>query len=56
MTLSNEEQALSAEMNQQHKEVEQLQSEVNQLQEKSRVLGLLNDDVTDNQNNIYIID
>lgn len=55
ITLSVEEQKETAKLNKKQKQVDQLTSEVNILQEKSRVLGLLDDKVTDNQNNIYVI-
>ena len=43
-------------MNQTQQEVDQLNTDINNLQEKSRVLGMLDDDVADNQKNVYIID
>lgn len=36
-------------------EIDQLQSEVNVLQDKTSVLGMLDNQVSDNQNNIYVI-
>ena len=56
ITLSVEEQRLAREMNQNQQEVEQLTTEVSQLEEKTRVLGLLDESVADNQKNVYIID
>lgn len=56
ITLSIEEQRLAREMTRQQQQVEQLASEVNQLEEKTRVLGLLDESVADNQKNVYIID
>ncbi|MBB5182914.1 hypothetical protein [Catenisphaera adipataccumulans] len=56
ITLSNQDQTLTKKMNKEQEQVDQLTSEVNILQEKSRVLGLLDEKVTDNQKNIYVID
>ena len=56
ITLSVQEQALTRTMNQTQQEVDQLNTDINNLQEKSRVLGMLDDDVADNQKNVYIID
>ncbi len=56
MTLSKEEQKVTATLNKNKQEVKQLTSEVNILKEKGRVLGLLDEDVSDNQNNIYVIE
>lgn len=56
ITLSMQEQKLAREMTRQQEQVEQLTSEVNQLEEKTRVLGLLDESVADNQKNVYIID
>ncbi len=56
ITLSVEEQKLAREMTKQQQQVELLASEVNQLEEKTRVLGLLDESVADNQKNVYIID
>ena len=35
--------------------VEELQNEVNTLQEKGRLLGMLDNEVSDNENNIYVM-
>lgn len=56
ITLSVQDQKLTKVMNAQQKKVDKLTSDVNILQEKSRVLGLLDDKVADNQKNVYIID
>lgn len=56
ITKSVEEQKLAAEIVEKKERIDELQTEVNNLQDKSRVLGMLGDDVKDNQNNIYIID
>lgn len=37
-------------------EIDQLKTEVASLQEKTSVLGMLDYQVTDNQNNVYVID
>lgn len=49
-------QELSKKLSQTQQQVDQLTSQVNSLEEKSRVLGLLNDKVAENQKNVYIID
>ena len=56
MTLSMRDQELSKKLSQTQQQVDQLTSQVNNLEEKSRVLGLLNDKVAENQKNVYIID
>lgn len=48
--------ALVDEINQTTEEISTLQSEVNILQDKTSVLGMLDYQVSDNQNNIYVID
>ena len=37
------------------KTVEELQNEVNTLQEKGRLLGMLDNQVSDHENNIYVM-
>mgnify|MGYP000121223198 FL=1 len=56
MSLATQDQILSQKVTKQEKKVEQLTSDVNTLQDKTRVLGILDDDVADNQKNVYIID
>lgn len=56
ITLSNEEQKYAAQVSKKQDAINDLEAEVNKLQDKSRVLGLLEGDVKDNQNNIYVID
>lgn len=56
MNLSEQDKELSQKVSQQEKKVDRLSSEVNSLQEKSRVLGILDDDVAENRKNVYIID
>ena len=56
VTLSMRDQELSKKLSQTQQQVDQLTSQVNSLEEKSRVLGLLNDKVAENQKNVYIID
>ena len=56
ITLSVEDQNLAAEVNETQKQIDELQAEVNNLQDKTRVLGMLGNDVKDNQDNVYIID
>ena len=51
-----EDQNLAAEVNETQKQIDELQAEVNNLQDKTRVLGMLGNDVKDNQDNVYIID
>lgn len=53
--LQKEDQKLSQEVELKEQEVNDLESEVNSLQDKSRVLGMLEDNVSDNQNNIYVM-
>ncbi len=56
IALATENQALSEKVSKQEKKVEQLTSDINTLQDKTRVLGILDDDVADNQKNVYIIE
>ncbi len=56
IALATEDQALSEKVSKQEKKVEQLTSDINTLQDKTRVLGILDDDVADNQKNVYIIE
>lgn len=56
ITLSIQDQKMTKVMDAQQEKVDKLTSDVNILQEKSRVLGLLDDKVADNQKNVYIID
>lgn len=56
MSLATQDQILSQKVTKQEKKVEQLTSDVNTLQDKTRVLGILDDNVADNQKNVYIID
>lgn len=56
ITLSVQDQKLAAEVKQKEETIDELETEVNNLQDKTRVLGMLEGDVKDNQNNIYIID
>ena len=56
ITLSVEDQKLAAEVEEKQQQIDELQSEVNNLEDKTRVLGMLGDEVKDNQDNVYIID
>lgn len=56
ITLSVENQKLAAEVDEKQAAIDELETEVNTLQDKTRVLGMLGNDVKDNQNNVYIID
>lgn len=51
-----EEDQLSQEIAKKEQTVEELQNEVNTLQEKGRLLGMLDNQVSDNENNIYVMD
>ena len=55
MSLSVEESQLSDEIAQKEQTVEELQNEVNTLQEKGRLLGMLDNQVSDHENNIYVM-
>ena len=54
-SLSVEESQLSDEIAQKEQTVEELQNEVNTLQEKGRLLGMLDNQVSDHENNIYVM-
>ena len=56
ITLQKEAQQLQATVSAKQEEVSQLETEINALQNKTRLLGMLDNSVKDNQNNIYIID
>jgi cell division protein FtsL len=56
ISLSMEEDQLSQEIAKKEQTVEELQNEVNTLQEKGRLLGMLDNQVSDNENNIYVMD
>lgn len=56
ITLSVQDQTLASEVKEKEEAIDELEAEVNNLQDKTRVLGMLEGDVKDNQNNIYIID
>ena len=56
ISLSMEEDQLSQEIAKKEQTVEDLQNEVNTLQEKGRLLGMLDNQVSDNENNIYVMD
>ena len=55
ISLSMEEDQLSQEIAKKEQTVEELQNEVNTLQEKGRLLGMLDNQVSDNENNIYVM-
>ena len=55
ISLSVEESQLSDEIAQKEQTVEQLHNEVNTLQEKGRLLGMLDNQVSDHENNIYVM-
>ena len=54
-SLSVQESELTSEIAQKEQTVEELQNEVNTLQEKGRLLGMLDNEVSDNENNIYVM-
>ena len=56
ISLSMEEDQLSQEIAKKEQTVEELQNEVNTLQEKGRLLGMLDNQVSDHENNIYVMD
>ena len=56
ITLQMQEQKLAAEVNHKQEAVSDLETEVNNLQNKTRLLGMLDSSVKDNQNNIYIME
>ena len=55
LSLSVQESELSSEIAQKEQTVEELQNEVNTLQENGRLLGMLDNEVSDNENNIYVM-
>ena len=55
LSLSIQESELTSEIAQKEQTVEELQNEVNTLQEKGRLLGMLDNEVSDNENNIYVM-
>ena len=55
LSLSVQESELTSEISQKEQTVEELQNEVNTLQEKGRLLGMLDNEVSDNENNIYVM-
>ena len=55
ISLSVVESQLSDEIAQKEQTVEELQNEVNTLQEKGRLLGMLDNQVSDHENNIYVM-
>ncbi|MFR7638520.1 MAG: hypothetical protein ACLUYS_02525 [Allobaculum sp.] len=52
-TKSVENQALVSQINEKNTAISDLQTEIAQLEEKSRVLGMLEGQVSDNQANVY---
>ncbi|MGN1276470.1 MAG: cell division protein FtsL [Floccifex sp.] len=56
ITLQMKEQELAAQVNAKQEAVSELETEVNNLQNKTRLLGMLDSSVKDNQNNIYIME
>ena len=54
--LQMKEQELAAQVNEKQELVSELENEVNNLQNKTRLLGMLDSFVKDNQNNIYIME
>ncbi|HAM31078.1 MAG TPA: hypothetical protein DCP49_06580, partial [Erysipelotrichaceae bacterium] len=54
ITLSNKEQQIAAENSAKQSEVEELQATVRTMQDKKQMLGMLENQIQDNQNNIYI--
>ena len=56
INLSVEDEKLSNEISQKQESIDELQNEVNTLQEKGRLLGMLDNQVSDNENNIYVMD
>ena len=55
-SLTADNQKLSEEITQTQTEIDDLKIQINLLQEKSRVLGMLDGQVSDNQNRIFVID
>ncbi len=51
--LSLQNQKYTAQIEQSSADIEQLKGEISQLQEKSRVLGMLEGQVTEDSNNVY---
>jgi cell division protein FtsL len=55
LQLSVQESTLENQIAKKKQAVEDLQNEVDSLQEKSRVMTMLDNSVSDNENNIYVI-
>ena len=55
LSLSVQESELANEIAQKEQSVEELQNEVNTLPDKGRLLGMLDNQVSDNENNIYVM-
>lgn len=55
LQLSVQESTLDNQISKKEQSVEELQNEVDALQEKSRLMTMLDNSVSDNQNNIYVI-
>ena len=57
IVLSNEQQSIAADMEEQRDAVRLLQADVNELQERSRVLAAVEKDgIKSNQENVYVVD
>ena len=56
MELSQANQALSREIQAAQSQISRLETEINLLQEKTSILEFLDDQLSDNYNNIYIIE
>lgn len=55
ITLSVEEQNLASEVNEIQDEVQGLKTDISTLQDKTRMLGLVDDDMKENQDNVHVI-
>lgn len=53
--LSAQEQQLIQEIEKKEEVIADLENDVKTLEEKTRILGMLDNGVTDNQNNVYVI-
>ena len=55
ITLSVEEQKLAAEVAEKQDQIHSLKTDISTLQDKNKMLGLAGDDLSENQDNIYVI-
>ena len=55
ITLSVEDQRLASELAETQDEVHTLKTDISSIQDKNKMLGIVEDELTENQDNIYVI-